>query len=217
MRAHFFVDEAGNFDFSRKPDASKYFILTSVIMEDLAAADALLELRRQMAWDGVDLTGAFHATTDKQAVRDVVFAQISQMQIRVDATIFEKRKTVPHRQVQLPFYKLAWFEHTRHVIPAAIPQDQELHVVAASLSTKNRQKQMASAIRDVVEQAGRSNTTTRINHWPCSIDPCLQIADYCCWAIQRKWERDDDRSHLLIDHLIQSEYDMWSRGSNFYY
>jgi hypothetical protein len=31
---------------------------------------------------------------------------------------------------------------------------------------------------------------------PHMSDPCLQVADYCTWAIQRKWERGDERSHV---------------------
>jgi hypothetical protein len=36
-------------------------------------------------------------------------------------------------------------------------------------------------------------------------EPCLVVADYCTWAIQRKWERDDQRSHELIAGKIASE------------
>ncbi|HEV3094413.1 MAG TPA: hypothetical protein VGY30_07850 [Solirubrobacteraceae bacterium] len=34
---------------------------------------------------------------------------------------------------------------------------------------------------------------------------CLVIADYCTWAIQRRWERDDRRSHQLLADKIASE------------
>ena len=217
MRTHFFVDEAGNFDFSTNQGASKYFILTSVIMKDCDAADALLKLRRQMAWEGLDISGSFHATTDKQAVRDLVFQQIALLDIRIDATVFEKRKTIPSRQDALPFYKLARYHHTQGVIPRAVEESDELHVIAASLGTKNQQKQIAASILDVVSQCNRDSATTKISHWKCEIDPCLQVADYCCWAIQRKWERADSRSHVLTEHLIESEYEMWSQSQSNYY
>jgi len=48
-------------------------------------------------------------------------------------------------------------------------------------------------------------------------DPCLQIADYCAWAIQRKWERQDLRSYDLIRAKIRSEYDLWAKGTDYYY
>jgi hypothetical protein len=217
LRTHFFVDEAGNFDFSTKEGASKYFILTSVTMHDCSKADALIQLRRDMSWEGLDLNGALHATSDKQMVRDRVFDVIAGLDIAVDATIFEKRKTVPDQQEMLTLYKIAWYEHASRVIPRRVDPDQDLHVIAASIDTKKAQIQIASAIKDVIRQCGRNEVQTTVSHWPAATDPCLQIADYCCWAIQRKWERQDDRSHVLIKHLIQSEYDMWSRGSQYYY
>ena len=53
--------------------------------------------------------------------------------------------------------------------------------------------------------------------WAYESDPCLQIADYCTWAIQRKWEGNDPRSHVLIADKIRSEFDVWQRGTTYYY
>ena len=47
-RRYVFLDEAGNFDFSAKPGASRYFMVTSVTLGDCAAGDALLTLRRDL-------------------------------------------------------------------------------------------------------------------------------------------------------------------------
>jgi hypothetical protein len=48
-------------------------------------------------------------------------------------------------------------------------------------------------------------------------DPCLQVADYCTWAIQRKWERNDNRSYDLISGKLESEYDVWAIGRTYHY
>ena len=72
--------------------ASRYFILISVTVVDHAIESDLLELRRELAWNGEPLTGGFHATNDKRHVRDQVFAMLARHEFRVDATIFEKRK-----------------------------------------------------------------------------------------------------------------------------
>ena len=44
--------------------------------------------------------------------------------------------------------------------------------------------------------------------WPC---PCLWVVDYCVWAIQRKWEREDARSHVLTQDKIKSEFLMFAQ------
>ena len=218
-RRYFFIDEAGNFDFRDKQGASRFFILTSVLMDDddCQVADSLLALRRELVWEGLPLVDAFHATSDKQAVRDRVFELISRMKIRVDATIFEKRKTIPERQEMTRFYKLAWYLHAKHVVPNCCAQDDELLVVAASIGTHREQVLIGSAVRDVVNQCGRSTDNTRVSYWPALSDPCLQAADYCCWAIQRKWERGDDRSYVLIKNLIATEKDIFAVSGRTYY
>jgi hypothetical protein len=48
-------------------------------------------------------------------------------------------------------------------------------------------------------------------------DPMLWVADYCAWAIQRKWETGDTRSHKLIEEKISTEFDLWSVGQTHYY
>lgn len=51
-----FADEAGNYDFSHGQDATRYFILTTVILVDTCAAgDDLLNLRRTLTSEGIAL------------------------------------------------------------------------------------------------------------------------------------------------------------------
>jgi hypothetical protein len=88
-------------------------------------------------------------------------------------------------------------------------------VVAASIGTKKRRKYIRGAIEDVVDQV--APCTWRVAFWPCDTDPCLQIADYCTWAVQRKHERGDPRSHVLIQDKIRTEHDYFQRGSKYYY
>ena len=95
MKRYIYIDEAGNFDFSAKAGASRYFILTSVVIDDHKIAADLLELRRELAWDGVELRQGFHATEDKQEVRDRVFAVLNLYPFRVDATVLQKNKAEP--------------------------------------------------------------------------------------------------------------------------
>ena len=96
LRTYIYADESGNFDFSLKSGASRYFILTTVTMTDLTAENELLELRRELAWEGLALRDGFHATEDKQAVRDRVFEILVRHNFVVDATIVEKRKAQPN-------------------------------------------------------------------------------------------------------------------------
>jgi hypothetical protein len=212
-----FADEAGNFDFSRKPGATLYFILSTITIPDCGVGDDLLALRRHLAWDGVDLRGEFHATEDTQAVRDRVFDVLSKRDFRVDATIFDKSKVQPHlRADEIRFYKTAWYLHFKHVAKLVARPDDGLLVVAASIGTKAKWSALKSAVHDVVTRVAPT-TYFRTAFWPAACDPCLQVADYCCWAIQRRWERGDFRSRDLIGSKIATEHDIFAGDSAVYY
>jgi len=214
-RRYLFADEAGNFDFS--PKDSRYFILASVALDHCLVGDALTELRRDLAWRGVELRGQFRATEESQAVRDEVFACLRDYPFRVDATILEKAKAEPRvRRDETEFYRLAWYLHMKHVAPSVATERDELLVVGASLGTERKRVRFAEAMADVTQQVAPC-PTVRTAFWPAASDPCLQVADYCCWAIQRKWERNDGRSYVLIEEKIRSEFDVFRYGKQRYY
>ncbi|MFN2397724.1 MAG: DUF3800 domain-containing protein [Gemmatimonadaceae bacterium] len=216
-RRYIFADESGNFDFSRKPGASKYFILTTVTADGFDAGQALLDLRRELAWHGVGLDREFHATTDSQKVRDYVFAVLGQHEFRVDATILQKSKAQPSiRTTDERFYKMAWYLHMKYLAPLVVTRDDELFVVGASIGTKKRRSAFHGAVADVLQQVSPT-TRFRVASWDATSDPCLQVADYCCWAIQRKWENNDARNHVLIAGIIKSEFEAFRVGPVEYY
>ncbi len=216
-RIYVFGDEAGNFDFRVGHGASTYFIIGTVTMKDCSAGEQLMELRRELAWQSVALESTFHATEDTQVVRDQVFQLLQPLDFRIDATIVEKRKTQPHVQRRPEyFYKLAWFMHFKYVAPEIVKPRDQLLVIAASIGTKKRQKGIRLGIADVVNQSAPVSRW-EVAFWPSNSDPCLQIADYCTWAIQRKWEKNDIRSYGLIKDKIATEYDIFRFGGKYYY
>lgn len=210
-----FADEAGNFDFPLKQGASRYFILTTVTMDDCRAGDALAQLRRDLVWQGVNLENPPHATDDPPAARAAIFAMLMRAQIRIDATVLEKRKAQCHLHNDLELYKMGWYLHFKYVGPQIVTSQDRLSVVAASLGTKKTRTAFNEAVDDVVRQASPSRY--RVAFWKADSDPCLQVADYCCWAIQRSWEQGDQGPLSLMQSKVRSNTDIWARGSTYYY
>lgn len=215
--AYIFSDEAGCFSFVKNDRASKFFLVCTVTVADCDLGNGLISLRRDMVWRGLPVNEEFHATEDRQQVRDEVFAYIAQHDIRVDATLLEKSKAQPYtRRSPDVFYKYAWYYHFKHVGPQLLREKTEVMITAAALGTKKSQAVYTAAVNDVMQQ------TTQQQQWktcfPRAVaDPCLQIADYCAWAIQRKWERGDTRSYDLISEKIVSEYNLFRTGTTHYY
>ena len=92
----------------------------------------------------------------------------------------------------------------------------ELLVVAASIGNRREQAAYLTEVRDVMNQTSPT-TDVKVAMWPASSDPCLQVADYCSWAIFRKWERSDASLYELIHDKIASEHDLFEEGDTYYY
>lgn len=216
-RRFIFADEAGDFVFKRDNRASKYFIVCTVVLDSCDVGHELLALRRELAWEGLPLGDYFHATEDKQAVRDRVYGLIQKHNFRVHATIMEKSKAQPQvRESPERFYQYGWFYHLKWTARRLVSAESELLFTTASIGTKKGQAIFTNNVNDAVQQ------TIRRAQWKTyfcqsAADPCLQVADYCTWAIQRKWERGDTRSYDLIRDHVDHEGDMWARGTTHYY
>lgn len=208
MDVYVFADEAGNFDFSGGRGASKYFTLVTITLADCAVGDDLLSLRRDLAWRGEHLTSEFHATDDPQRIRDEVFSVIERHDFRIDATVLRKDRASSHLREDRHMYKMAWFLHFKHIAPMIATKHDRLLVVAAGVGNRRQRKDFRNAVAEVVSQVSPCRSH-QVAAWSADHDPCLQVADYCTWAVQRKWERDDVRSYDLIADKIATEFDPW--------
>ena len=216
-RLYIFADEAGDFAFKRGPNISRFFVVCTITTHSCSAANALLDLRRELVWEGLKLGEYFHAATDSQGVRNRVFAVLCQQDFEIQATIMEKSKAQSQvRQSNHRFYQYGWYYHFKHGMARYIGAASEFVITAASIGTKKGQIVFTDAVNDVVSQTIRRRQW-KTAFWPAGTDPCLQMVDYCTWAIQRKWERDDDRSYALIQNRIVYEYDLWAKGTSHYY
>jgi len=212
-----FTDEAGCFTFNRDQNVSRYFILCTVLMDSCDIAADLLALRRTLAWEDAELGEYFHATTDKQAIRDRVYQTITNRPFTIQATIMEKSKAQPHVCADKPtFYKYGYYYHFKHGISRLLTSDSETLVTTASLGQRREKAAFEEAVSSVMKQTQKSSAW-KTDFMPCHADPCLQVADYCAWAIQRKWEKQDERSYNLIKDRITYEYDLWAHGDKHHY
>jgi hypothetical protein len=212
-----FADEAGCFTFKRCAGASKYFLLCTLTTEDCSLSTELLDIRRKLCAEGEPGRDKLHATSDQQVTRDRVFEVLAKHKFRVDATILEKTKAQPQtRTSEAVFYQYAWYYHFKHVGPRILHDADKLLITAAALGQKKTKAAFKNAVNNTVQQ-----TTPREKWEVCfmesAMDPLLWAADYCAWAIQRKWEMGDDRSHKLIAHAIETEFDLWEIGKTHYY
>ncbi len=185
--------------------------------EDTDQFAPILNIRRNLQINGDPGRTKLHATSDAQIIRDEVFDLLKRCTFQADFTILEKSKAQPQtRDSDATFYRYAWYYHFKHVGPKRCAKSDKTLITAASLGTKKTKASFKSAVNNAVQQSLPRNKW-EVAFPQSSEEPLLWVADYAAWAVQRKWERGDDRSYLLIKDKIATEYELWKNGTTAYY
>lgn len=217
MDIYLFSDEAGDFTFNREANISRYFIICSVTTTSLDMSLAMTHLRHELLREHLPVRDCFHATTEDAFVRERVFKEIVKHEFKFQATICEKSKAQPQVTVsKARFYKYPWYYHFKHAIAGHLKSEDRLVVTAASIGTKKERLTYINSLEDVVRQSAPEMKWI-VDFRPAQADPLLQVADYCAWAVQRKWERGDASAYDLIKSHRSYEYELWKRGQTHYY
>lgn len=176
------------------------------------------ELADELLLSGFPSDGAFHATKDRQTIRDRVYSVLSTADFDARITAIEKRKTPPRlRPNEAEFYKFAWAVHFRELMVRVAPEDR-LTVVAATIATKMSRDFFLRAVEEVVAQY-RPAGITQVLFWRDEADRCLQVADYCTWAATRMLERGDGRAMAQLGDRLKWDaiHQPFAGGGRLYY
>lgn len=225
MKKYLYADESGNMDFRchhKHPGATKYFALGTLEIEGEDKMEALrgdlTKLRYEVARHRPAFEGYFHASEEKQPVRDAVFEVLQGHDFKVDVTLIEKSKSMPHvRDTDQRFYKHAWYYHFKHFSNSYFKPDDELLVAPASLGTRKTRAGFRTVVEEVVNQCCKTEISPVVTFWDSKTDVLLQAADYALWAVMREREQGDKRSRVLIDDKINSVFDLFAWGRTHYY
>lgn len=213
-----FLDEGGDFNFS--VTGTRFFTLTTITtMRPFLWDTPLLSLKFDLIEVGLDIE-YFHASEDRQAVRDQVFEIIGNnlSNVRIDSLIIEKRKTGPALQVLEKFYPRMIGYLLQYVLdPDNLRDIAEVIVITDSIPVSKKREAVEKAVKQKLSNMLPSGMRYSILHHASKSCVGLQIADYCNWAVFRKWEREDLRSYELIRSGIKSEFDIFKSGARHYY
>lgn len=144
-----FLDESGDLDFT--PASSRFFIICSATITTFQVCHELMELGRDITWEGHGPVTSFHAKNDPQARRERVIQLIQRNDIRFDVTYFEKRKVWPHLQERNSFYSHACFFHLKYVLPRVTRGIDPIMVTGASIGLNRKRLASSHAILAAVE------------------------------------------------------------------
>ncbi len=215
---YIFIDEGGNLDFSS--GGTSHFTLSCVTRErPFGDYSEFISLKYDLVEQGNNIE-YFHASEDNQKVRDKVFGIISRnlQGMRIDSVIVEKRKTHPTvRQID-EFYPRMLGYLLRYVLTqTAVSEYSEVIVFTDRIPVKGKRNAVEKAVKMTLSRMLPKTAKYRLLHHDSKSNFQLQIADYCNWAIYRKWDRKDTRSYDLIRSAVRSEFDIFRTGIIYYY
>lgn len=177
----------------------------------------MLDLRRSLKRRKLAVGDMFHATADNNKVRGELFDLLKTFKFEVHCTLLDKPKAYPRtRTDEATFYKYAWYYHGKYLAGNVFNKMPEVYMSAAALETRKGKAAFRAAFNEVFEQVAPHPNFTL--DFPFAIsDPCLQVADYCAWAICRKWEHGKIDFFEHIKDKVKSEFDLWKFGGTLHY
>jgi len=213
-----FLDEGGNLDFSQS--GTRFFTISSVTRTRPFGSHArLAELKYELIESGTGIE-YFHASEDRQVVRDKVFAIIRDelASLRIDSLVVEKRKAPPDVRQEERFYPHMVGLLLRHVL-SHMPDASysEVVVLTDALPVERRRRAMEKAVKETLAVMLPRGMRYRVLHHASKSNLELQVADYCNWAVFRKWERRDLRPYSVVSQAVQSEVDVYQDETTSYY
>ncbi len=221
---YIFLDEGGNFDFSIK--GTKYFTLTSLTTTRnwQEIYQKLDNARYELIEWGINQE-YFHCCEDNSRVKNKVFGIIDEFNniesdvFRVDTIVVEKRKTGTKLQDEKHFYAKILGMILKYIFKSVSSKNfSEIIVITDQLPLKRKKDAFEKAIKiNLAEELKPIGIRYRIFHHSSKSHFGLQIADYCNWAVQRKWERGEKEYFDKIKPLIKKEFDVFKSGKTFYY
>jgi Protein of unknown function (DUF3800) len=209
-----FLDESGDYRFCA--EASKFIVFAAVIVSNpLLLTSEFSGLQYDLLCEGHCIE-RFHASEDKQFVRDRVFQLLQREQsYRIHAIIVRKNRANPSLY-KYGVYTVAYKAMLSYLTKTVKPD--RLHIVVDTIPDKKQQKVLATTLRnraaEIIEPLGIGYT---IDHHNSTGHALLQASDYCAWAIYKKWHEADERSYQLIRDKIGNEFDIYRGGDIEYY
>jgi len=217
---YIFLDESGDFEFS--PKGSKFFVLTSLITEDVHPISSALNMLKysiiETAPNFHELE-YFHAYNDPPPIRNQLYKLLSKLDgYRVDSVAVAKHVIYPPVRPVWKFYPHMLKLLIRWVFQAVeISKYERLIFIMDYLKLPRDREAFLKGVKENVKpllQAGQ-----RVDAWlhNSSSHYPLQAVDYFGWAIFRWYERGDSSYRRIIAHRINSDFWYYTRVTHKFY
>lgn len=220
--AYIFLDESGDlgFDFSKKK-TSQYFIISFLFIgnekekkrKEKKATDKIIKKifngfsKKEIKFH----PNTLHAYKEKPKTRDRVFNLLNEREISIISIYLNKNKVYTHLQDE----KQVLYNYVTNILldrvctKKLIPLNEKIYLIASRRETN---KFLNENFKSYLEKQTKNNhkVNIEIQIKTPQEEKCLQIIDFICWAIYRKYEHNDESYYNLFKKQIIEENPLFS-------
>ncbi len=213
---YIFVDEAGDFDFSSK--GSKHYMFTFLAkrrpfnLHEYIANYRYSLLERNLdpfVEKKLDIE-AFHACEDNSYVKNELFNIISTFNedsVKAYSYVLEKPKVLPEKRNEKDRFYIDNLSFAIQKLLDELQIDKNFIIITDRLPVQSNKKKQIGALKKGIKEYLKSKNLDKqlrydIFHHCSASSANLQITDYICWAIFRKFERNDDSYYKRIEKYL---------------
>lgn len=227
----FFYDRKGNF-IAGKEGCSQLLIIGFIKAEEPEVIrKKIINLQSEIARDEYLIQipslrkslNYFHATDDSAEVREKVFKLIKELPFKSEFIVARKFENIfikRHKKSPNIFYD----DIVTKLFQNQLHKSKENIIYYATRGNRARQKPFEEAIRSgvlVFEEKWKIKVGSEIKIFPQRPvgEPCLQVADYMLWAVQRAFIKGEMRYYNFLQDkvsLIADIYDFDKYPNNYY-
>jgi len=209
-----FLDESGEYAYHAK--SGKYLVYAGVVtaVPELFTPE-FCALRYRLTEQGHCLE-RFHACDDRQSVRDEILKIITASRDYAIHSIVVRKNRVNPSLYKYGVYSIAYRTMLKYLVGGG--KVRQIHIIVDTVPDRTQQTALQRALTARADEVMvPPKIPYSINHHSSSAHTLLQVADYCAWAIHRKWQSGDSRSYNLIRSHIKNEFDIYKSGDKDYY
>jgi hypothetical protein len=207
--SYIFLDESGDlgFDFKKKK-TSRFFVITFLFAKEKKRLEKIVKktFRGFSKAHRKHHPGILHATKESDRIRQKVLEHLCRLDVCILSIYLNKQKVYTRLQdeKQVLYNYVANILLDRVYSKRLVPIDKPIHLIASRRET-NRflNENFRDYLKTQVSQHHQLKLEISIKT-PFQ-EKALQVADFACWAIYRKWEFRDESYFRIIEGKILEE------------
>lgn len=206
--AYIFLDESGDLGFNfKKKGTSKVFIITCLFIENKRPLEKIVrKIHSELQKKYKRKLGVLHAVKEKPITRQRLLRRLAEIDCSIITIYFNKLKVYTKLQDE----KQVLYNYVTNILldriytKKLVPIKDKIILIASKRETnKFLNENFRTYLNNQAKNKHKIDMEVLIK--TPSEEKSLQAVDFACWAVFRKYEKEDDSYYNLIKSKIVEE------------